>query len=95
MGLESLEEFTEKHFVSLDVVDDVNLIEEDEGVEDIVRRVVQRPCHDDVLEELEAIGLHYLLFHPLFSERDDLLVLRGVLEVLSIRGFESWIFRVV
>ena len=51
----------EEDGIALNVVYNVDLVEDDARVQHIERRVVERACEHDILEELEAVGVVNLL----------------------------------
>jgi hypothetical protein len=82
-------------FIRLDVLDDVGLVVEDEGVENIEGRVFERAREDDIFEVLKAVGLVDLLSDGGVFDLDGLSEAGGVGDELSMRGFELGEFGVV
>lgn len=94
LGSEEGEEFAEEGGVGLQVLDDVDLVEEDEGVEDGESRVVEDAGEDYVFEVLQAPGVAYLAQDDGIFDGDYFLVAGAVVEVLAVVclvGGEVWV----
>lgn len=87
-------ELLEKGGVTLEMLNDVNLVEEDDGVEDRKGRVVQDSGQDDIFQILKPPGVSDLLLDDLVPDRDDFLVSGSIVEVESMTCFvggEIWV----
>lgn len=89
------EEFAEEGGVGLQVLDDVDLVEEDEGVEDGEGWVVEDAGEDYVFEVLQAPGVAYLAQDDGILDGDYFLVAGAVVEVLAVVCLVSGEVRVV
>ena len=68
-------DIAQKCRVSLDVCDDVDLVEDDGGVEHVEGRVVNGACKHDIFEELEAICVVDLPLDSVVANGDRLVVM--------------------
>lgn len=71
----------------LDVRDDVDLIEEDTGVDDVESGVIDGPGEDHVLEELEAVSVVNFALNYRVADGDRLMEMRLGLQKFSVVCF--------
>ena len=87
-------DIAQKCRVSLDVCDDVDLVEDDGRVEDVERRVVDCAREHDVLEELEPVCVVDLALDRVVTYGDWLMEAGGVAEEVAVVGLvvgEFWV----
>lgn len=72
------------------MVDDVNLIEDDTGIEDIKCGIVQSACKDDVFEELESVGVVDFPLNGHVAHDYRLMELSSIVEEITVVGFVAW-----
>jgi hypothetical protein len=77
------------------VLDDLDLVEEDEGVEDGKGGVVEDARQNDVFEVLQPVRVVDLLPHLRVADLDDLLEPRGIAQVFPVVRLEGGEFGVV
>lgn len=58
--------------IMLDMGYNVDLVEEDTGIDDIERRVVNGSCEDNVFQKLESVGVVNLALYGRVTDRDRL-----------------------
>lgn len=85
--VENREEFLEKGAIGLDIIQDLNLVEENQGIEDGKSRVVQNPCQNHILQVLQAPCTPNLFPYDRVLDGNDFLEAGFVCEVLSVVGF--------
>lgn len=85
----------EEDGIILNVIDNVNLVEDDAGVQNIERRVVERACQYNVLEELEAIGMVDLLPDKVVSYWNRLMEVCIDVKKFTVIGLVCWKFWIV
>ncbi len=87
---EDEEQLFDEGGVVLHVLHDVDLVEEDEGVEHAVGRIVQEPRQDHVFEVLQSVRVVDALPDRLVLKVDDFLELGTMREVVTVVGLVSW-----
>ena len=81
------DEVAQEVWIVLDMGDDVNLVEEDTGVDDIERRVVNGSCEDNVFQKLESVGVVNLALYADVTDRDRLVEMGLFVQELAIVCF--------
>lgn len=69
--------------------DDVNLIEDNAGVEDVECRVIQGACKDDVFKKLKSVGMVDFPLNGDVAHYYRLMELGSVMEEVTVVGFVS------
>ncbi len=81
--------------VVLHMIDDINLVKEYAGVEDVERGIVDSPGEDNIFEELQPVSMVNLLLDCLIPNRYRLVEMCRSSEELPVVGLVSWKFWVV
>lgn len=71
----------------MEMLDDVDLVKEDEGVQNAESRIVEDARKNHVFEVLESVRVMYLPFDVFVFYPYDLLELGFISEILSMVGF--------
>src|SRR6267154_646148 len=72
------------------MVDYVDLVKDDAGIEDVEGGVVESTCEDDVFEKLQTVGMVYFFLDHDILYGDGLVKFGGYVEKLSVVGFVIW-----
>lgn len=94
-AFESSEQVSQESIVVTKVGDDVDLVEEQQGVENIEGGIVQHPGKDHVLEVMQAVCLVDLCQDYRVFDLDDLLEAICFGKEFAVRSFVLRIFRVI
>ena len=92
---EKLYDIPQERWVLLNVGDDVNLVEDDARVKDVERRVVKGTSQDDVLQELQPVGMVDFTLDTGVSNWDGLVKMRSLMQELAIVSFMTWKIRII
>jgi hypothetical protein len=82
--------YPEGKWVLLYVGDDVNLVEDNTGVEDVECGVIQSACEDDVFEELKSVGVVDFPLNGDVAHDYRLMELGSVMKEVAVVSFVSW-----
>ena len=77
------------------VVDYIHLIEKDTRVNDVEGRIVQNAGEDDVLEELESVGVVDFPLNSSISDGDRGMEMSILPEKFPVIRFVIWEFRII
>lgn len=94
LGSKDTEELLEKLTIGLQMLNDVDLVKEDEGVENRKGGVVQNTGQDDILQVLQAISVVDLSFYAFIFDLYYFLefgLVRQVLPMVRLVQWEVWI----
>lgn len=72
------------------MVDYVDLVKDNEGVEDVESGVVESARENDVFEKLQTVGVVDFLLNCDVLYRNGLVEFGGYVEKLSVVGFVMW-----